>query len=224
MTAVDIDAKVTRPQSGQRAEDGALKFVVRCARADRFAHGKRHERPDAKRRRERESVRSVFCDGMDIERHDDAYHAVSFCSIPRSRLPTRSTVVVMSQLGSIPPETLADAVEKHVSKMDEATLASLVAGGIETMPLSALRALVAAVFAAFRDRGESSDDAAEGSHAQLERLEAGDRDAVRALVSYANENTALLKEALIIFAREHSSEISALPKALVDAISERLHA
>ncbi|MEO9171126.1 MAG: hypothetical protein ABI282_10525 [Candidatus Baltobacteraceae bacterium] len=128
----------------------------------------------------------------------------------------------MSLFGNVPAQTLVDAVEKHVAKMDEAKLALLVQDGVGTMPLAALRALVASIFDAFRERGESSDDVAEGSHAQLERIEDGDRESIRALVAYASENTALLKEALIVFAQEHGPHVAELPKALTDAISERL--
>ncbi|MDP9023767.1 MAG: hypothetical protein M3N13_00140 [Candidatus Eremiobacteraeota bacterium] len=130
---------------------------------------------------------------------------------------------MMSHFGNVPAQTLAGAVEKHVAKMDEAELASLIAGGIHTMPPPAVKALVASILDGFRDRGESSDDVAEGSRVQLELIENGDRDAVRSLVAYASENTALLKEALTLFAREHGTHISALPKVLVDGISERLN-
>lgn len=129
----------------------------------------------------------------------------------------------MSHFGNVPAHALVDAVEKHVAKMDEAKLALLLRDGVDAMPSAASSALVSAIFDAFRDRGESSDDIAEGARMQLERIESGDRDAVRALVEYAGENTALLKEALTLFAQEHAAQLSALPQPLLDGISGRLH-
>lgn len=128
----------------------------------------------------------------------------------------------MSQFGSVPAQSLADAVEKHVAKMDEAELASLLSTCLANMPGDARVAFVESVFDAFRDRGESSEDAAEGAATSLERIRDGDAGALRALVAYARENTGLLKEALSLFAEHHGAHVDALPRALVDGIAERL--
>src|ERR1700722_13485478 len=100
----------------------------------------------------------------------------------------------MSHFGNVPVEALADALEKHVAKMDEAELASLLLGALDAMPNDAVHALVASIFDAFRDRGESSEDAAEGANAPLPALLEGDRAAAASLIAYARENTAVLKE------------------------------
>lgn len=128
----------------------------------------------------------------------------------------------MSQFGNVPVEAVADAVEKHVAKMDEADLAALLLGAIATMPRDGVRALVAAVFDAFRDRGESSEDAAEGANAPLAALEAADPHAASALVAYARDNTGVLKEAMTIYAHDHTALMHALPKPFVDGIAQRL--
>jgi hypothetical protein len=128
----------------------------------------------------------------------------------------------MSQFGNVPAESIVDAVEKHVAKMDEGELASLLSGAISTMPDAACAALVSSIFDAFRDRGESSEDAAEGSNASLADLESGDRLALAALLAYARENTGVLKEAITLFAEEHTAQLYALPRSFVDAIAQRL--
>jgi hypothetical protein len=128
----------------------------------------------------------------------------------------------MSQFGNVPAESIVDAVEKHVAKMDEGELASLLSDAISTMPDAARAALVSSIFDAFRDRGESSEDAAEGSNATLADLESGDRRALAALLDYARENTGVLKEAMTCFAEEHTTQLDAFPSSFVDAIAQRL--
>ncbi|HVA26854.1 MAG TPA: hypothetical protein VNF68_01655 [Candidatus Baltobacteraceae bacterium] len=128
----------------------------------------------------------------------------------------------MFHFGNVPVEALADAVEKHVAKMDEADLAALLLGALERMPQDAASALVASIFDAFRDRGESSEDAAEGADTSLQALEGGDRSAAAALIRYASENTAVLKESMARFVRDHRDRIRDLPQPLLDGISQRL--
>ncbi len=128
----------------------------------------------------------------------------------------------MSQFGNVPAENIVDAVEKHVAKMDEGELASLLCNAVVTMPDAARAALVSSIFDAFRDRGESSEDAAEGANTSLADLESGDGRAVAALLNYARENTGVLKEAMTLFAEEHTAQIDDLPRPFVDAIAQRL--
>lgn len=90
------------------------------------------------------------------------------------------------------------------------------------MPGDARAAFVESIFDAFRDRGESSEDVAEGAATSLERIREGDSGALRALVAYARENPGLLKETLSLFAEHHGEHVDALPSALVDGIAERL--
>ncbi len=104
--------------------------------------------------------------------------------------------------------------------MDDAELTSLLRNGIGEMPEPALRALVASIFDAFRDRGESSEDAAEGAETPLDAIERGERRAVDALVRYAGENTGLLKEAIALFEESHAEKVPALPEPLQTGSSE----
>jgi len=128
----------------------------------------------------------------------------------------------MSQFGNVPAESIVDAVEKHVAKMDEGELASLLTAALSTMPDAARSALVASIFNAFRDRGESSEDAAEGANASLHDLESGDGRALAALITYARENAGVLKEAMTRYAEEHAEQLDALPRPFVDAVAQRL--
>jgi predicted DNA-binding protein len=128
----------------------------------------------------------------------------------------------MPPFGNVPAQTLVDAVEKHIARMDDATLAEVLASGVPDMPPNARSALVASIFDAFRDRGESSEDAAEGAGASLDRLEGGDPHAIAALLAYARTHASLLKEAMTHYAEEHAGELSSLPAELVDGISGAL--
>jgi hypothetical protein len=128
----------------------------------------------------------------------------------------------MPPFGNVPAQTLVDAVEKHVARMDDAALADVLYSGVPTMPQDARRALVASIFDAFRDRGESSEDAAEGANAPLDRLEGAEMQAVAALVQYAYANPGLLKEALTHYAEEYATQLDGLPAPLVDGIAGTL--
>ena len=128
----------------------------------------------------------------------------------------------MPPFGNVPAQTLVDAVEKHVARMDDAALADLLRSGVPTMSRDARSALVASIFDAFRDRGESSEDAAEGAHAALDRLEDADAQAVGALIDYARTNPGLLKEAMAHYAEEHTTQLEQLPSQLVDGIAGAL--
>ncbi|MGC2128641.1 MAG: hypothetical protein WA629_00970 [Candidatus Aquilonibacter sp.] len=128
----------------------------------------------------------------------------------------------MPPFGNVPVQTLVDAVEKHVARMDDAALADVLRGGVSSMPHNALHALVTSIFNAFRDRGESSEDAAEGANAALDRLQSADIHAVAALIDYARVNPGLLKEAMTHYAEENPSELGELPAPLVDGISGAL--
>lgn len=159
---------------------------------------------------------------MQIERHANANHNVSFGALRGAACRRSVPYVVMSHFGNVPAETLVDAVEKHVAKMDEAELASLLRGAVSPMSQSARSALVASIFDAFRDRGESSEDAAEGASTSLSALERGDEEALAALLAYAKENAGVLKEAMTIYAEQHAAQLDALPRPLVEGIAQRL--
>jgi hypothetical protein len=130
----------------------------------------------------------------------------------------------MPDFENVPPAVLVDAVEKLVAKMHDADLASSLRSGIMVMPLSGVRALVASTFDAFRNRGESSEDAAEGASTQLSDVNDAQPHAVDALIAYASENPGLLKEAVVIFAERHTAELPHLPDTIVRGIGERLQA
>lgn len=199
-----------------------MDFVARRTGAKRLTDGQCDELANPQRCGERKRCRLPASDGMKIEWHANADHAYSFGVVSRSRLPKKRTVQTMSLFANVPAHALADALEKHLATMDDADVASVVRGGLVDMPPPALAALVASIFDAFRDRGESSDDAAEGAEADIERLQRGDAVSIDALVLYAGTNTGLLKESLARYAHEYPQDVAALPGTLVDAITQRL--
>ncbi|MBV9719864.1 MAG: hypothetical protein JOZ77_11125 [Candidatus Eremiobacteraeota bacterium] len=125
-------------------------------------------------------------------------------------------------LGNVPPDMLVAAVEKLLAKMDDTDLAAFYEGELSSMPSDATRAFVEALFEAFRERGESSEDAAEGAGTTLESIQERHEDALLALITYARANADLLKEATTIFVEQHPGLIQTLPPALRDALAERL--
>ena len=129
---------------------------------------------------------------------------------------------VMSHFGNVPPNVLVGAVEKLVSKMDEGELATVFSQDLSTMPPDAFAAFVEAVFDAFRDRGESSEDAIEAAGTTLAGIESRDGASLDALLGYARANPGLLKEATTLFVEERPDLIEALPEPLRNAIAQRL--
>ncbi|MHB8145887.1 MAG: hypothetical protein ACYDGM_01330 [Vulcanimicrobiaceae bacterium] len=128
----------------------------------------------------------------------------------------------MSQFGNVPSGSLVDAAEKLVATMNEQDLVAALEESIAVMPSDALVALVEAVLDVFRDRGESSEDAAEASGMSLERIERAEVPAIAGLIRYAGQNIGVLKEAMTLYVEEHPTLVAALPKALIEGISQRL--
>ena len=128
----------------------------------------------------------------------------------------------MSVFGNYASAEVADAAEKFISKMDERDLAAAIEESERTMSAQGRAQLVEAIFDAFRHRGESSEDAAEGSGASLEALARGDESAVRALIEYAKNNAGLLKEAAIVLIERRPAIVSELAPSLAGGIVRRL--
>ncbi|MGA9274608.1 MAG: hypothetical protein WBE30_05735 [Candidatus Cybelea sp.] len=124
--------------------------------------------------------------------------------------------------GNVPADTLAGVVEKLLAKMDETDLAAFYQRELATMPPNVVAAFCEAVFAAFRERGESSEDAAEGAGATLDAIARREPAAIAALVQYALASPDLLKEATTDFVAQHPGSIDALPAVVRDALAERL--
>ena len=124
--------------------------------------------------------------------------------------------------GNVPADMLVGAVEKLLAKMNETDLAAFFDRELSTMPPEATHEFVEALFAAFRDRGESSEDAAEGAGTTLERIANSEGAAVSALLAYARTSPDLLKEATTIFVEQRPDLVSALPASLRDALAQRL--
>jgi hypothetical protein len=124
--------------------------------------------------------------------------------------------------GNVPADMLAGAVEKLLAKMEESDLASFYARELSSMPPDVYHAYVEAVFAAFRERGESSEDAAEGAGTTLENISRRENGAADSLVTYARSNPDLLKEATTLLVAQRPDLVATLPEALQSALAERL--
>jgi transcriptional regulator len=124
-------------------------------------------------------------------------------------------------LGNVPPDVLAGALEKLLAKMDESDLAISYQRELATMPSDAFHAFVEAMFAAFRERGESSEDAAEGAGTTLENIARRERSASEALIAYARGNPDLLKETTSLFVQRRPDFVAVLPALLREALAER---
>lgn len=128
----------------------------------------------------------------------------------------------MSAFGNYASAEVIDAAEKFISKMDEADVASAIERSERTMSADARVLLVEAIFDAFRARGESSEDAAEGAGTTLEAIRTANSQALSALLEYARSNPGLLKEAAIMLIEQHPELISQLAPEFSEGIAARL--
>ncbi len=124
--------------------------------------------------------------------------------------------------GNVPADALAGALEKLLAQMDETDLAIMYERELAAMPSDAFHAFVEAVFATFRERGESSEDAAEGAGTTLENIARREQGAVEALIAYARANPELLKESTALFVQRRPDFAAVLPAALRDALADSL--
>jgi hypothetical protein len=124
--------------------------------------------------------------------------------------------------GNVPADVLVGAVEKLLSTMEETDVAAVYERELSSMPPEAFGAFIEAVFTAFRERGESSEDAVEGAGVTLDGIEGRDGRAIAAFVAYAQTNPGLLKEATTIFVERRPDLVSDLPAALADRLETRL--
>ncbi|MGZ3496010.1 MAG: hypothetical protein ACXWNK_01430 [Vulcanimicrobiaceae bacterium] len=130
----------------------------------------------------------------------------------------------MSVFGNFRAGEVVDAAEKFIAKMDENDLSAAIAQSERAMTPNGRRALVESIFDAFRERGESSQDAVEGAGTTIAAIEAGDSAAFASLLHYAQQNAGLLKEAATTFIEHHSEFVAQLSSTLVDGISRKLRA
>ncbi|MBV8723822.1 MAG: hypothetical protein JO350_00660 [Candidatus Eremiobacteraeota bacterium] len=124
--------------------------------------------------------------------------------------------------GNVPAGILAGTVEKLLAKTDEDDLAAFYESELSKMPSDVFAAFLEAIFAAFRERGESSEDAAEGARTTLDRIAAREDGAARALLAYARTNPDLIREATALLVARRPDLIGILPSALQTALAERL--
>ncbi len=128
----------------------------------------------------------------------------------------------MSVFGNYAWVEVIDAAEKFISKMDERELASAIEQSERTMSSSGRTLLVEAVFDAFRQRGESSEDAAEGAGTTIEAISRHDATAVGKLLEYARANPGLLKEAAIGLVEREPALLAQLPREITGGIEQKL--
>lgn len=128
----------------------------------------------------------------------------------------------MSVFGNYASAEVVDAAEKFISKMDERELTVAIEQSERAMSAQGRALLVEAIFDAFRQRGESSEDAVEAAGTTLDAITRGDGSSLRALMEYAKSNAGLLKEAAIVLIEQRPEIVSELAPALADGIAQRL--
>jgi hypothetical protein len=131
-------------------------------------------------------------------------------------------MIRLMSFGNVPADMLAGAVEKLLAKMDETDLAAFYESELATMPSDVFHAFIEAMFGAFRERGESSEDAAEGAGTTLESITRREPGAMQALLAYARSNPDLIKESTTLFVTRRPDLITILPTVLREALAQRL--
>ena len=115
-----------------------------------------------------------------------------------------------------------DAAEKFVGKMDEGELGAQLAQSERAMPPPVREALVESIFDAFRQRGESSEDVAEGAGTTVDTIASNGNGGMDALLKYARTNAGVLREATTIFIENHPAYLQHLSPVLTEGIAKRL--
>jgi hypothetical protein len=128
----------------------------------------------------------------------------------------------MPLFGNWSADALVGAAEKCIAKMDDADLARALVVRSDVSNTQDRDALLETVFDAFRDRGESSEDACEGAGTTLDELRSGNHAALVTLLDYARQSPGVLKEALTLLVERQPASINDLPPELVESISRRL--
>lgn len=128
----------------------------------------------------------------------------------------------MAVFDNFAADQVVDAAEKFITKMDEDVLARAIEQSERDMSAQGKTLLVEAVFDAFRQRGESSEDAAEGAGTPLDAILRHDAGALRTLLVYARTNPGLLKEATIGLIEREPKILSEFPPEITAGIRERL--
>lgn len=128
----------------------------------------------------------------------------------------------MSVFGNFALDEVIDAAEKFISKMDEGELASAIEQSERSMSAQGRAQLVEAIFDAFRQRGESSEDAAEGAGTSLEAIQRYDSDSVHKLLAYARANQGLMKEAAVGLIEREPDLLTQLSPEITSGIRKRL--
>lgn len=201
----------------------AREFLLRRSRADRLAHRKRDDLPKPQRRRKRKRSRALAGDGMEIDGHANAYHGKEFCPDSRTCLPRGSNdAVQMSAFGEYAPTDVVEAADKFISKMDDRDLAAAIEQSERTMSAEKRSLLVESIFDAFRRRGESSQDAAEGAGTTVDAIVRAETSAIALLLAYARSNAGLLKEATLEFIEREPAVVGQFPPTMSEGIARRL--
>lgn len=115
-----------------------------------------------------------------------------------------------------------DAAEKFVGKMDEGELGTALAQSERAMPSPVREALVESIFDAFRQRGESSEDVAEGAGTTVDAIASNGTDGMDALLRYARTNAGVLREATTLFIENNPAYVEHLSPVLTEGIARRL--
>jgi len=131
-------------------------------------------------------------------------------------------MIARMSFGNVPADMLAGAVEKLLAKMDETELAVFYERELSTMPSDVFQAFVEAMFTAFHERGESSEDAAEGAGTTLDDIMRREAGAPQALLAYARNSPDLIRESTALFVQQRPDFVTALPAALREALAQRL--
>ena len=128
----------------------------------------------------------------------------------------------MSVFGNYTAAQVVEAAEKFINKMDERELGRAVAEMEHALSGSARADLIEAIFDAFRQRGESSEDVAEGAGTTLDAIRNNVPEAVSALLAYALTSPGLLKEATTSLIERRPAIVSELSPMLAEGIANRL--
>jgi len=113
---------------------------------------------------------------------------------------------LISQFGGASQDQVASAAADHVDSMDADQLAGHLTDGVQNMNAGQLGALATSILGALSNHGQP-ESAAQDAGVSTDDAQAGDGNAVSALIEHAQQNPAALKDAAIDFMKNNPQAI-----------------
>ncbi|MGD0474438.1 MAG: hypothetical protein ABSB70_14670 [Candidatus Velthaea sp.] len=114
---------------------------------------------------------------------------------------------LLSQFTSAPPSQVQSAAADHIGGMDADQLAGHLSDSAQNLNAGQLGQLATSILGALTSQGQNAAAVANNAGVSTADAQAGDQDAVTALISHAQQNPAALKDAAIDFIKNNPQAV-----------------